>query len=197
MDQTLPLPLHANINFVTPRLAVGGDLSSYDDELAARQLDELVELGVTHVVDVRAEWSDADAVALRAPSLAYLHHGMDDAGQAVPAAWFTRAVSWVEAAGPDAVVLTHCHMGINRGPSLGFAVLLAQGWTPVEAISALRSARPVANVWYAADALRWHHGRTGATSSQIVADQTALARWRQDNPLDVVRLIREQRALEL
>lgn len=192
MDQTLPVPLHANISFVTPHLAVGGDLS-YDDELAGRQLDELVALGVTHVVDARGEWSDADVVAERAPSLRYLHHGMDDAGQRVPRSWFDEAVQWVLDAGPDAVVLTHCHMGINRGPSLGFAVLLAQGWEPVAAIDAVRRARPIANVWYAADALRWHHARTAADSSRIVAEQLALAGWRDDNPLDVVRIIRQQR----
>ena len=44
-------------------------------------------------------------------------------------------------------------MGINRGPSLGFAILLHWGWDPNEAITAIRDARPIANVWYAVDAL--------------------------------------------
>jgi hypothetical protein len=135
----------ANLTSSPPQLAVGGDLSSIDDALAGQQFAEIVELGITHIVDVRLEWSDLDTFAERAPDIGYLHHGMDDAGQAVPAAWFEQAVSWIEAAyaeNPDAVVLTHCHMGINRGPSLGFAVLLAQGWDPVEAIAAIRAARP-------------------------------------------------------
>jgi dual specificity phosphatase 3 len=122
---------------------------------------------------------------------------MDDAGQAVPGSWFERAVSWIEAAGPDAVVLTHCHMGINRGPSLGFAVLLSQGWEPIDAITALRRARPVANVWYAADALAWHHDRTRTDAARAAREQKALELWREANPLDVVRVIREQRALGL
>jgi protein-tyrosine phosphatase len=71
----------------------------------------------------------------------------------------------IESAGPDAVALTHCQMGINRGPSLGFAVLLAQGWDPAEAIAAIRAARPCANVWYAADALTWYQQRTGVDSA--------------------------------
>ena len=186
----------ANLDFVTPQLAVGGDLSSIDDALAGQQFAEIVELGITHIVDVRLEWSDLDTFAERAPDIGYLHHGMDDAGQAVPAEWFERAVSWIEAAyaqDPDAVVLTHCHMGINRGPSLGFAVLLAQGWDPVEAIAAIRAARPQANVWYAADALRWHHQRTGVDAETAAAQHAALAAWRQENTLDVVRVIREQR----
>jgi protein-tyrosine phosphatase len=189
---------HANLNFVTPQLAIGGDISSFDDDLAALQFAEICELGITHIVDVRLEWSDLDTFAEQAPDIGYLHHGMDDAGQAVPASWFEKAVSWIETAwaeNPDAVVLTHCHMGINRGPSLGFAVLLAQGWDPVKAIAAIRAARPQANVWYAADALDWHHARTGADAKTAASQHAALAAWREANPLDVVRVIREQRAL--
>ena len=198
MHTTLPLAQFAHLHFVTPRLAVGGDLSP-DPARSLVQLAEICHLGITHVVDVRSEWSDAGVVARSAPQLRYLHHGMDDAGQAVPAAWFETAVSWVEAAwadDPEAVVLTHCHAGINRGPSLGFAVLLALGSDPVDAISRLRAARSTANVWYAADALDWHHARTGVPDTVAAEQCAALAAWRQANPLDVVRLIRELRAKE-
>ncbi len=196
---TLPQARYANLSFVTPRLAVGGDLDTHDRARALLQLWELLDLGITHVVDVRSEWSDAELFVHSAPQVRYLHHGMDDAGQSVPPAWFERAVSWVEAAraqDPDAVVLTHCHMGINRGPSLGFALLLADGWNPVEAISTIRAARPQANVWYAADALDWHLGRTGVSDSLAAEQHAALAAWREANPLDVVRLIRQIRQEE-
>ena len=199
MKSTLPAARFANLHFVTPRLAIGGDVAAHDEELAVQQLEEILVLGITHIVDVRIEWSDADVFAILAPEIRYLHHGMDDAGQVVPAAWFEHAVAWVEAAwasDPDAVVLTHCHMGINRGPSLGFAVLLALGWDPIEAIAAIRQARPQANVWYATDALAWHHQRIGADPAHAVAQQTELAAWRKANPLDVVRLIRKVREIE-
>src|ERR1700710_81348 len=137
MDTTLPAPEMANLSFVTPQLAIGGDISQ-KDELAAGQLAELGWLGITHVVDCRFEWNDVELFAEYLPEVSYLHHGMDDAGQRVPMRWFEAAMTWIEAAGPDAVVLTHCHMGINRGPSLGFAVLLHQGWDPIDAITAIR-----------------------------------------------------------
>ena len=194
MDSALPMAELANLHFVTPKLAVGGDLSSEDEGLSRLQLKEICELGITHVVDTRMEWSDEQAVAEHASHVHYLHHGMDDAGQQVPHEWFEEAVSWVEAAydeDPDAVVLTHCHMGINRGPSLGFAVLLSQGWDPVEAISAIRAARPQANVWYAADALDWHHARTGVDADTAARQRAELAEWRDENQLDVIRLVRE------
>ena len=124
--------------------------------------------------------------------MSYLHHGLDDAGQEVPASWFECGVAWIKAALEQrgTTVLAHCHMGINRGPSLGYAVLLTQGWDCVEALAALRAARPQANAWYAADALRWHHDRTGVPADEALADQARLAAWRDEHPLDVVRLIR-------
>jgi hypothetical protein len=187
--QPLPLLQHANLDFVTPRLAIGGDLHPKALR-AAYQLNDIDNAGITHVVDCRIEWSDEALFAKHLPQIGYLHHGMDDAGQEVPAEWFDHAIAWIEDAGPDAVVLTHCHMGINRGPSLGFAVLLHWGWDPIEAISTIREARPKANVWYAADAVRWFHGRRGTDPRE---DLVRLEDWRLAHPIDVVRLIRQAR----
>lgn len=187
---TLPAATHANLHFVTSALAIGGDIDLYDDSLATKQIADLEALGITHVIDCRLEWSDAELFDEHLPHLGYLHHGMDDAGQAVPATWFDAAIDWIDAAGSDAVVLTHCHMGINRGPSLGFAVLLHQGWDPIDAITAIREARPIANVWYAADALRWYHRRQDTNPH---ADLVRLEAWRLAHPLDVVRIIRQVR----
>ena len=134
MDSTtrprdLPVLEVADASFVTEQLLVGGDLGTQDEELAVRQLQELVDAGVTHLVDTRIEWDDEAWVAERSPEIVYRHHGMDDAGQEVPLEWFDEAVgSALEAIEGGGIVLAHCHMGVNRGPSLGLAVLLAQGW---------------------------------------------------------------------
>ncbi|WP_148615535.1 protein-tyrosine phosphatase family protein [Nocardioides rubriscoriae] len=185
----------ANASFVTPRLVVGGDLDQHDDQLAQRQLGELLAHGVTHVVDVRIEADDQQWVARLTDRVTYLWHGMDDLGQRVPPAWFETAVAWVEdaLADPDTIVVTHCHMGINRGPSLGYAVLLAQGWDVVDAIAAVREARPIAAVAYAEDALRWWHDRSGASAARRREDRARLKAWRRDHPLDVVRIIAQRR----
>ena len=194
--EALPELAVANAHFVTPFLAVGGDLP-FDNDLAREHADDLVAAGITHVLDVRQEaddawfWSDRGGVR-------YRWAGIDDAGQIVPAAWFEDVVSWAlrALADPGARLLTHCHMGINRGPSVGFAMLLAMGWDPVAAIAAIRRARPIAHVWYAEDALRWHHWRTGASPSQQHHDLRRLKDWREEHPLDVVRIIRDIREAE-
>lgn len=115
----------------------------------------------------------------------------------MPAEWFERIAGWAVAAIRDGgVVLTHCHMGINRGPSAGFAVLLSLGWDPVAALDVIRTARPIANIWYAEDALGWHFDRTGAPAAERRATRARVATWRSENPLDVVRIIRDIRASE-
>ena len=194
-DRPLPRLRAANAAFVTPHLLVGGDLDTRDLELASSQLRELVAVGVTHLLDARIEWSDEEWVAEAAPGIAYLHHGMDDAGQAVPREWFDIAVAWaLEALQQGGTVLTHCHMGINRGPSLGFAVLLAQGWDAVAALDAIREVRPIAWVAYAEDALRWHHERRASSMDELDRDRRRLVQWREDNDLDLEAVIRLQRS---
>jgi protein-tyrosine phosphatase len=194
-DPDLPALSTANAAFVTPRLLVGGDLDTRDLGLASRQLRELVEAGVTHVVDARIEWSDEQWVAEEAPGVAYLHHGMDDAGQQVPGEWFEVAVGWtLEALAQGGTVLAHCHMGINRGPSLGFAVLLAQDWDAVDALDAIREVRPIAWVAYAEDALRWHHEKRASPAEELDRDRRRLVQWREDNHLDLEAVLRLQRS---
>ena len=44
----------ADLDFVTERLAIGGDLDPFEPK-ARRQVREIVDLGITHVLDVRLE----------------------------------------------------------------------------------------------------------------------------------------------
>lgn len=194
MNLTLPRAVLANISFVTPTLVVGGDLA-YDEELAVRQLDELVELGVTTIVDVRVEASDELFVHDLAPHIDYIHLGVDDRhGLVLPDDWFDTGVAAIQ--GASGLVVAHCHMGINRGPSMGLAALLADGWDVADALGAIRTARPIAAIGYAEQALDWHLRRTGASSHDRAGAREALADWRRANDIDVSTIIRKVRALE-
>jgi len=185
----------ANAHFVTEFLAVGGDLD-YNKKKALEQAVELVELcGITHVLDVRLE--EEEYLWERFPEVSYYWDGINDAGQTVPASWFEKITAWAsDAIDAGGVVLTHCHMGINRGPSAGFAVLLRRGWDPVDALSAIREARSIAVVAYAEDALEWHFERIGATATERSATRRRVAQWRTANPLDQMRVIRAVRNRE-
>lgn len=105
--------------------------------MASRQLDELVAAGLTDIVDVRLEWNVEHWVTEAQTLLGYRWLGVGDAGQRMPDDWFDLGTDHVlERLAAGATVLTHCHMGINRGPSLGYAALLASGWEQVEGLDA-------------------------------------------------------------
>lgn len=186
-----------NLDFVTAQIATGGDLPYSDD----RDLPVLAgwgRLGITHVIDNRVEWTDESHVGRHLPEVVYLHNGVDDAGGRQPDRWYDEGIAFARAAlaDPDAKVLIHCHMGINRGPSLTYAVLLDLGWDPVDAIAAIRAARPIAAVGYAEDALDWFHRTNEVDPTTRRHERVRLAMWRDANRIDVARIIRQQRAAE-
>ena len=187
----------ANAAFVTGRLAVGGDLSP-NFGLARRQLDELVEAGITHIADLREEWSDETLVKNWAPQVHYLHHRVADAGQEIDGAWFTELADWVDTAlaEPGSKVLVHCHMGVNRAPSAALALLLHGGMALRPALDAIRSARPVAVIDYARSALDWQLERTAADARVRRNARRTLERWRRANHLDAMAVIRAIRDTE-
>jgi len=193
-DEPLAAFDHANASFLTPYLAIGGDLDITEHDVALGQLEELGAAGITHVIDARIEASDEEWIRKRNVKVEYLHLGIDDAGQRVPDAWFDEGVAFArQAIESGGVVLAHCHMGINRGPSMGFAILLALGWDAREALDAIYVARPIAFVAYAEDALRWHHTDNPA---ELEADLQRLHEWRASNELDLEQVLRATRVHE-
>lgn len=182
----------ANFDFITERIATGGDCECTDDITA------VVAAGITHVIDNRIEWDDAKVFAREAPAVVYLHNGADDVGGRQPDWWFDKGVEFaLEAlAVPGHKVLAHCHMGINRGPSMAYAMLLALGHDPVAAFDMVRKARPIAHMAYALDALAWWLGRNGSSGDVIERELRRLALHERRNRLDVVSIIRRKREEE-
>lgn len=145
----------ANISWITDNLATGGDMS-YNDTLAMEQFEELIHMDIDLIIDTREEAEDSDLWSTTAVS--YLHIPTNDAvGHTIPTEHFDRAV---EAALPvlegGGKVFVHCHMGVNRGPSTAFAIMLAQGMNAEKAFDLIREKRPQAGIYYAMDAL-WAH----------------------------------------
>jgi hypothetical protein len=187
----------ANASLVTDQLWVGGDLEITDDALAAAQLDELDSVGITDIVDLRLEWNDEHWVLVAKPHIHYRWLGVDDAGQQMPDTWFDIGTEHVlTQLNNGGTVLVHCHMGINRGPSMGFAVMLGLGWDPIAALDRIRQERPIAYVGYAEDALDWWLRKRGASETERRAGRRRISRWRSDNYLDVANVIRKIRQRE-
>lgn len=174
-------------------ILVGGDLHPRE-RIALAQLHEWVRLGIDHIVDCRGEHTDERLVRVHAPHVVYTHVGTDDAGYGQSDEWFeegvSEALSTVLGGG---TVYLHCHMGINRGPSMTFALLLALGWGVREALDAIVAARPIVGVLYATDAVRWIAGREGWSTSEHRAAQLEVEEWFLEHDIDISRVIRNIR----
>lgn len=142
----------ADIAWITPQLATGGDFS-YLPHVAQQQFEDLLRMRLSAVIDNRMEANDAHI--WHGENVAYHHLPTDDRnGHHIPAAHFDRAVAIAREAMRDGGrVFSHCHMGVNRGPSVAFAILLDLGHEPESAFDMIRKARPQAGIYYAEDAL--------------------------------------------
>lgn len=182
---------------VTDRIFLCGDLPQDPADFAAH-LDEWVRLGVTHIVDVREEWSDEREVTERHPHVEYAHLGTHDSGGSQSSVWFDRGVAAIRAAlaDPEAKVLVHCHMGVNRAPSLVYAALLTQGFDIEQGLDAIRAARPIAAILYAESAIRWIGALQGWSAVEVSDAVWRVRFWHSHNPIDVGWIISRIRQAE-
>jgi len=185
-----PHRMWREICWVDTQLAVSGDLPMNSDA-AREQLEMWEEAGITDVFDMRGECDDTDFIHAHSHIRSHWF-GVDDNGGKRSDAWFaslTEKCSEV-LADPDCKILVHCHMGVNRGPSAMYAVMLTQGWGHLDALRAIRNARPIAGIIYAPDAARWHASQAGKSQSEISALGSEVEEWLERNYLDLAYVIR-------
>jgi len=179
-----PMQYWRKLCWVTPQICLSGDLP--EGAAKGRGLDQWTAAGITHIVDTRLEHSDEKFVVEHASDLAYTWVGVDDHGGRQPDSWFDQGVtaSVAALAEPDGKVMIHCHMGVNRGPSMGFAAMLATGHDPLTALDTIRECRPIAALMYAEDAVAWFH-RSRGSDAWVAENQTKAVRdWLNANPVD-------------
>src|SRR5258708_9287111 len=109
-------------NWVTTRLGTGGGIVTLAD------VEELVNSGITHIIDCRIEFDDADLLRTH-QAMSYLWNGTADDGQPKSPVWFGKSIEFALDAMSHsrARCYIHCFAGVNRGPSTLYAVLLAFG----------------------------------------------------------------------
>jgi hypothetical protein len=180
---------------------VCGDLPflHLDPEGFRRVLAEWVDAGITHIVDLRGEANDTVDVARVAPHIEYVWLGTHDAGGNQEFSWFDNGVAAVTGAlaDPDARVVVHCHMGVNRAPSMAYAALLQLGHGIEEGLDAIRDARPIAKILYADSAVRWFADRAGWDEAFRRDAEVRVWSWHRDNQVDLGWIISRIRDVEL
>ena len=133
-------------SWVTERLAVGAGIWT------RRNMELLARDGITHVVDMQAEFDDsliADGTGIRV-----LWNPCDDDFEEKPPHLLRRGVEFAAAALGDACarVYFHCSAGAHRGPMMLLAYLAAGGMDLVQAMELIRQSRPEADF---PDVYRW------------------------------------------
>jgi protein-tyrosine phosphatase len=126
-----------DMTWVTDRIAVGGAIWN------AQSMKELVEAGVTHVVDMQIEFDDRP---LAEPwGIAVLWNPTDDDFLPKPPELLKRGVDFALQAldDPEARLYIHCAAGVHRAPMMTLAVLCALGWKMDPAMQLIESKRPV------------------------------------------------------
>src|SRR4029077_5734025 len=126
-----------DMTWVTDRIAVGGGI--WNDENMA----ELVEQGVTHIVDMQIEFDDRP---LAEPyPVKVLFNPTDDDFLPKPPQLFQAGVEFALAAldEPKSRVYIHCAAGVHRAPMMTLAILRVLGWSLKEAKAVIQERRYV------------------------------------------------------
>ena len=172
----------ADATQLTDHLWIGGELSQTDRGKATRQLSELIAAGVSSIIDCRMEGNDIDWITEANAQTDYLSIGVEDGGWVMPDEWFDDGVTYaLEQISHGRTVLVHCQAGINRGPSMGFLILIAQGWDAIDALNLISARRPIARIAYAEQAIDWWLEWTGAPEAATIAQIRRIKKWRIEN----------------
>lgn len=188
-----------NITRLSDHLWVGGDLDHKAVGGAKIELKRWLALGISDIMDLRAEWSDEHWILESCSAeLRYHHLGAMDQGLPLPSSWFAAGVQIAQTVcGRGGNLLVHCHLGVNRAPSMAMAILSAtMSLDPIEALDHIRRTRPIAHAAYAESALEWWLDQREDTDAVRHHYRLRLADWRLAHPLDdelVVAQVRDGR----
>ena len=126
-----------DMTWVTERVALGGGIWN------ARNMDELAQAGVTHVINMQIEFDDRP---LAEPNgIRVMWNPTDDDFLPKPPELLKRGVDFaLEALGdPMARLYVHCAAGVHRAPMMTLAVLCAMEWEMEAAMVLIETRRPV------------------------------------------------------
>jgi protein-tyrosine phosphatase len=128
-----------DITWVTERIALGGGIWN------ARNMEELAQSGVTHVLDMQIEFDDRPLA--EAHGVQVLWNPTDDDFLPKSAELLKRGVDFALEAldDPEARLYVHCAAGVHRAPMMTLAVLCAMGWKMDAAMALIEARRPAAD----------------------------------------------------
>jgi len=126
-----------DMSWVTERVALGGGIWN------ARNMEELAEAGVTHVLNMQVEFDDRPLAERQ--GIRVLWNPTDDDFLPKPPELLKRGVDFALEAldDPEARLYVHCAAGVHRAPMMTLAVLCAMEWEMEAAMVRIETRRPV------------------------------------------------------
>jgi len=126
-----------DMSWVTERVALGGGIWN------ARNMEELAEAGVTHVLNMQVEFDDRPLAERQ--GIRVLWNPTDDDFLPKPTDLLKRGVDFALEAldDPEARLYVHCAAGVHRAPMMTLAVLCAMEWEMEAAMVQIETRRPV------------------------------------------------------
>lgn len=128
-----------DITWVTERIALGGGIWN------ARNMEELAQSGVTHVLNMQIEFDDRPLAEVHGVQV--LWNPTDDDFLPKSPELLKRGVDFALAAldDPGARLYVHCAAGVHRAPMMTLAVLCAMEWEMDAAMALIEARRPAAD----------------------------------------------------
>jgi protein-tyrosine phosphatase len=128
-----------DLSWVTERIGVGGGI--WNDQ----NMEELVELGFTHIIDMQIEFDDRPLAEPYAVEV--LYNPTDDDFEPKAPDLFQRGVEFALSAldAPGTKVYIHCAAGVHRAPMMTLALLRVMGWKLEDAMDLIQNRRYVAD----------------------------------------------------
>jgi protein-tyrosine phosphatase len=123
--------------WVTERVALGGGIWN------ARNMEELAQAGVTHVLNMQIEFDDRPLAELY--GIRVLWNPTDDDFLPKDPELLKRGVDFALEAldEPESRLYVHCAAGVHRAPMMTLAVLCAMEWEMDAAMVLIETRRPV------------------------------------------------------
>jgi len=126
-----------DMDWITERIALGGGIWN------ARNMEELAQAGVTHILDMQIEFDDQPLA--KPHNIKVLWNPTDDDFLPKPPELLGRGVDFALDAlqDPQARVYVHCAAGVHRAPMMTLALLCALNWEMDPAMKLIEMRRPV------------------------------------------------------
>ena len=128
----LPHVFAVEIKWVTPRLAIGSMIGT------APNMRAVAAAGITHVINVQAEFDDSAIVGDTGIHVHWLK--VESKRGFAETDLMELALRFAEEAlhSPDNAILVHCLAGRSRSPKVAYAILLRLGFSKTDACNLIR-----------------------------------------------------------